>query len=426
MKISLKRSLTSILLAINFPVQTLDSFYCNSSYKIPTFTVLLNQSETYTGPIQGQKIVLYWTKFFNIDDYGVGTGRTPFIKAGCDDGACVTTTDRQWINQSDAILFHARDLDPDDLPPPNWRLPHQLYVFYNYESPVHTDLALLRRFFNDFFNITLTYRRDSDIVSPYGRLKCKSRHHCRDYPLDFNSDDPVDLRPMKRRPKRDWSSKNKTVAWFVSHCETDSRRESLVKQLSKHIQVDVYGKCPGSFKCSEYAKCDKMLDEQYRFYLSFENSLCPDYVTEKLYRALAHNVVPVVLGGADYSKYLPEGSYVDARHFKNASQLARFLKEVASSEETYSSYLSWHELYDVVEHPMDNWCALCRLMTTPDVRKSYPDIAAWWSGSAANRSCFAPDESLAPSGVASLFGPSTTVFSNLINKFQNFVAMQGK
>ena len=46
----------------------------------------------------------------------------------------------------------------------------------------------------------------------------------------------------------------------------------------------------------------EMLDKGYKFYLSFENSLCSDYVTEKFWKILKFNIVPVVLGGADYSK----------------------------------------------------------------------------------------------------------------------------
>lgn len=353
-----------------------------------------------------------------MDEYEVGTGRMPFIKAGCDDGTCFTTSDRQWINESDAIIFHARDLNPDDLPPPAWRLPHQLYVFYNYESPVHTDLPGLKMYFDNFFNVTFTYRRDSDIFSPYGRLKCKnSIPSCQDYPLPLNSKRSIPLR-LDTPHTKDWKHKNKTIAWFVSNCHTDSRRESIVEQLRRHIRVDIYGKCPGARKCS---KCDQMLDGRYRFYLSFENSLCPDYVTEKLYRALAHNVVPVVFGGADYSSYLPKGSYINAMDFKNQSQLADYLREVMSSDALYSSYFEWQEFYEVIEQPLDGWCSLCKMISQEKEKKTYQDIAAWWSGKAIHRNCFRSE--LLTSN-EDLFSFPSGVYNNLINKVKEFVMMQ--
>ena len=37
------------------------------------------------------------------------------------------------------------------------------------------------------------------------------------------------------------------------------------------------------------------------FYLAFENSNCKDYATEKFYISLDMAIVPIVMGGANYS-----------------------------------------------------------------------------------------------------------------------------
>ena len=61
-------------------------------------------------------------------------------------------------------------------------------------------------------------------------------------------------------------------------------REDLVKDLSEHMPVDVYGKC-GTLKCgtewynndknhSSDQECMHMLNQTYKFYLAFENSVC--------------------------------------------------------------------------------------------------------------------------------------------------------
>ena len=69
-----------------------------------------------------------------------------------------------------AILFHQRSLTLKDLP--RKRDPRQLYVHWSLESPVHSfyDLTDLK-YLQNFFNLSMTYRLDSDISVPYGSIK---------------------------------------------------------------------------------------------------------------------------------------------------------------------------------------------------------------------------------------------------------------
>ena len=74
------------------------------------------------------------------------------------------------------------------------------------------------------------------------------------------------------------------MAWFVSNCVAANRRYEFVQQLRQYIPVDVYGEC-GTLGCprDDQPKCDKSLSDTYKFYLSFENSNCEHYVTEKFF-----------------------------------------------------------------------------------------------------------------------------------------------
>ena len=96
------------------------------------------------------------------------------------------------------------------------------------------------------------------------------------------------------------------IVWFVSHCGTPSGREKYVKILRDYIGVDIYGKC-GRNKCGRVKNvevkysvdedpCFTMVNSRYKFYISFENSICKDYITEKTYNALKLNTIPIVLG----------------------------------------------------------------------------------------------------------------------------------
>ena len=58
--------------------------------------------------------------------------------------------------------------------------------------------------------------------------------------------------------------------------------------MKKWIPIDQYGKCSSGGDCD--ADCYKNLGTKYKFYLSFENSLCKEYVTEKFWRILGNTI----------------------------------------------------------------------------------------------------------------------------------------
>ena len=109
-----------------------------------------------------------------------------------------------------------------------------------------------------------------------------------------------------------------------------SCRENLVKDLSRYIQVDIYGGC-GTLKCVKEKEntCNQMMNQTYKFYLSLENSVCQvfqallkyllnffvskDYVTEKYFKVLPFNVIPIVLNGANMSRIAPPHSYINVQ-----------------------------------------------------------------------------------------------------------------
>lgn len=180
--------------------------------------------------------------------------------------------------------------------------------------------------------------------------------------------------------------KKRKVAWMVSNCWTQSKRELYVTELKKYIDVDVYGRC-GGLTCPTHAlhssdpQCYNMLQSNYKFYLAFENSLCKDYVTEKFFKIMAHHIIPVVYGGADYSQYAPPYSYINARKFE-PQELAAYLNLLDANDTLYHEYFWWKDHYRV-EYSVDDmsrhgFCNLCQKLHEDSSYKSYPELSTDW------------------------------------------------
>jgi len=188
----------------------------------------------------------------------------------------------------------------------------QRYIALRYEAPYDPPVgySIKKELLENFFNWSMSYRQDADIQLPYGSFR----------PLRQNEEHRRTGNENRINEKY-LNGSSAIVAWMASHCPTESKREDYVRELRKYIDVDVYGDC-GELQCKKTAKshsspeCYDMIESTYKFYLSFENSICTDYVTEMFFRiAQLDSVVPVVYGGADYSRIAPPHSYIDARKF---------------------------------------------------------------------------------------------------------------
>ena len=185
-----------------------------------------------------------------------------------------------------------------------------------------------------------------------------------------------------------WEGRKFNVAWEASHCNTSSGRELYAAALAKHIDVTIYGKCGTKRNtCTQTensvrsSRCYKEISHNFKFFLVFENSLCTDYVTEKLWRTYDLNLVPIVYGQYNYKAHLPEKSYIDVMDFSSPKQLADHLYKVASNKTLYDSYMYWRKSQRAVMDPYkDSMCQLCDyLHKTRENPKRTVNLAEYWS-----------------------------------------------
>ena len=111
-----------------------------------------------------------------------GDGRDPFARHQCEYQDCHLTPYSSTVNISsfDAVLFHLENMDSSSAlfgllsrrraRFDRARRDNQRFVAFVLESPLMMQFADRFDEFNDFFNWTMTYRRDSDIYAPYGTV----------------------------------------------------------------------------------------------------------------------------------------------------------------------------------------------------------------------------------------------------------------
>nr|XP_053629287.1 uncharacterized protein LOC128686407 [Cherax quadricarinatus] len=313
------------------------------------------QLHTHT-PAENQtwKIILFWDQWFGGDwsnRFGTTTS-SGLREEGCPSWRCNFTYDHSLLGQAHAVLFRALAYPWESLP--TQRVPReQRWVLVDVEAPPSQAFS---RQASSLLNWTMTYHTQSDVVAFNGyflslgaslrplRPNQMSEHGEAVGRLKKALARGVTLEEVLGPSWVTYVNKPRVVAWMSGHCSTRSKREQYVAKLKQYLSVDTYGEC-GRLKCGPKSIMGgacwvNVMQPNYSFYLSMENAFCDDYITEKLYNPIVHNIVPIVWGGANYTRYLPPHSYIDARRY-HPSELAALLLRLHNDPVAYGRYHVW-------------------------------------------------------------------------------------
>lgn len=144
------------------------------------------------------------------------SGQDVFLKNRCPVYSCTITDDRSFLTTANLLLY--KDVLKYQIKHSEIDQIHMLYILESVMSIAGIPPGPL--------NWTATYRRTSDIVSPYEKWvyfdpKVKQKAQKRNYALN----------------------KSKKVAWFVSNCNANNARLQYTKELQKYIQVSEQYNC---------------------------------------------------------------------------------------------------------------------------------------------------------------------------------------
>lgn len=254
--------------------------------------------------------ILSWTKedteiaLFTCLDHG----RDLFVKKHCIFQNCFYTSNKTYfkdVRDFDIILF---DVAHYYFHNPIKRSNYQRYVFLSSEPASRTVIPKIYKY-KHFFNMTATYKLNSNI--PLRNFVVKNNKGKVIGPnTNVQWKNPKKMKPANNYIKSKLRHKKTAAAWMSSHCNRRGESEmfivNLTKELHKYkLKIDIIGEC-GKFNCNSdidnVETCEAIIESDYYFFLVFEDYMDEDYVSTKIMIPMLHYSVPVVYGGANYSR----------------------------------------------------------------------------------------------------------------------------
>ncbi|CAG0891670.1 unnamed protein product [Cyprideis torosa] len=279
----------------------------------------------------------------------------------------------------------------------------QRWVIATLECPYYYNLNVDDDFMRQVDWIA-TYRSSSDFPMHYFHV------------MDRTEEEKEDGSKSIEAVNATLDSKIHVAFAFISNCQPEPRLAAL-EALEKHFPdieasvVTMNPSAPGRGRGSSPLDCHPRLtpiqhltvanegrkvahgkytslaDVRYLNRKVFaKNSVCEEYVTEKLGRALDTHSIPISMANQTGVK-LPPRSYlkvpVDTGEVtdEGIAELAQQMKQLMADSEEYMSYFTWRTDYKVDQRTDTFTCDLCNALNTeaPESRnwKSVADFESW-------------------------------------------------
>lgn len=306
------------------------------------------------------------------------------------------------------------------------RKPYQIITYFQKEGPYFHKIHRNYTRFNNFFNATVTFRTDSTFPHYYG--KASSGYDNRKMSVEL-------LKKSRSETVRISDYKPFGVLIAFSNCHS-IKRLNTVKRLNDLLYLpenipalDVFGECQKEVvNISDYS-FDRIMAQnnskeiinlvlngteesnvrlnidfkKYRFYLSFENSECKDYITEKFFKnALENELVPIAMGGLsrkDYEKHIPRDAFIHVNDYGGIEseigikRLSKHINYLLRNDTAYLEYFKWKER-DIsdYERKSDGFCDLfsqaLKIRNGQNIKfPVYKDFEKWWFGDETDPIC---------------------------------------
>jgi hypothetical protein len=264
--------------------------------------------------VNDQPTILFFNSIF---------GRLPDLSYLPESEKRAFTSDKSCFQQADAVVFHIPSL-------PFIHSLHkpvgQIWVLWSMESTANYP-RIADPEFRRIFDLTMTYERRADVWTPYLPHR-------------------TEWQDAMKQPLPAKTETAPAVMFQSSPCD-QSRRRVYISQMMKHIKIDSYGRVLNNRRLgtSDLGFPTKLATiGKYKFCIAMENSVADDYVTEKLYHPFLAGTVPVYFGAPNVDAFSPgENSFIHARDFSSARELAEYLNRAARDDAAYRRFFDWRQ-----------------------------------------------------------------------------------